>query len=81
MRAVWDASTRLGASKAWTFREDSAPLLTPGLIAPLFASEHRIPGTGWRPGQRRIAGLSEGQDRAEPDIIVPVLRVVVVAVR
>ncbi len=40
--------------------------------------------TGWPPGQPRCppaAGLSWGQDGAEPDVVVAVRRVVVVAVR
>jgi hypothetical protein len=84
MLAVLDASSGLGPSKARSFREDSAPLLTPGLVPPLFAPEHRLPGTGWRPGQPErhpTLRMSWGQQNPETDVVVPVVRVVVVAVR
>ena len=79
-----DASTRLGPAKARSFRGDSASLLTPGLVPPWFAPEHRIPGTGWRPGQPErhpTLRMSWGRDNPETDVVVPVVRVVVVAVR
>ena len=79
-----DASARREASKARSFREDSASLLTPGLVPPRFAPEHRIPGTGWRPGQPErhpTLRMSWGQHNPETEVVVPVVRVVVVAVR
>jgi len=44
-----------GPPKARNFREHSVSLLTPALFPPLFAPQHYVPGTGWRPGQSRIA--------------------------
>ena len=84
MLAVLDAATGLGPSKVRSFRGDSASLLTPGLVPPRFAPAHRIPGTGWRPGQperQPTLRLSWGQQDPETEVVVPVVRVVVVAVR
>jgi len=68
MPAVLDASTRLGPCKARSFREDSAPLLTPGLVPPRFAPEHRVPGTGWRPGQPQLMRKDAIADKILADV-------------
>ena len=76
MLAALIASTRLGPSRARSFREDSTSLLTPGLVPPWSAPEHRIPGTGWRPGQPErhpTLRMSWGEDNPETDVVVPVV--------
>ena len=72
------------ARRPGAFAERPPPLLTPGLRSPLFAAKHCAARTGWPPGQPEhppIFRLSWGQDDTESVVVVPVVRVVVVAVR